>query len=504
MRDRAEAIANNEEIGLVGDENPLESLHHHMEKIDDDHKDFMDRENRFASEETKRRVTRTAKERAQLQELERIEKEVNEARNEATRRKENAVKEQMDLLETMTTETKDVIDTTEAAMKDRIGFQMEIAKNREIAEKTETATQSRIESMLHRRTKDEWSLRQSKVVEMKEEELALKEKVFDVQSKLYVDEVNLAAQQREKQGLIMQEEQELGRINEGVISRVQGLLLNRESQLIALESDRSVRLAVEHTQEGAAAADRAKELLYNEEKLRIAQREAKIVELKNIEQIKHYEKILSDVRSDAQVRRDLERKTMMRDMGSRNAEKRREQQVADFQTRASQFQSQLQETLDTTAEAQERAINSTFGMQPSYDVRENPMGVELSKQASDMGYYDNRKGSLIDTTSTIDPSVTHTQPRTVQSMGTESSYSSSSSSYISDSASGTGTGSDSDTKGSYASQGSAGTGNVKVPATIAEEEDDASADVSLDNILAGIGSDVKVKVTHKSAKGDNS
>ena len=445
LRDRHRAIMLNEADGQASSEDVLAILNSRLEQVHAEHKDLLANEDRVAQNEMARRGKHAEVEKSQLMELERIEKEISVARIEGQKKKEAAVEESMKVIDAAARETRDLLAVSEEQMKEKVKLQMLVASQREIAEKAEAETAVKIETMLARRVKEEFTRKMGAQREFEVAELEEREKVLLAENALQEEQVRVRAANKNRRIIKEKESEEFKESNGVIISSLQEMLLDRETKLQELEQERSVRMASEITLEGMSAAEMAAQYLTKQEVAARAKRDAEIAQMRSEQVTGAYSSVLTDIRTDAEHRREEERRQMIDGVLVTGEEG--EGGATQKTVFSSSYESELgrdmaadiRKTAAVRFEAQERQLEAYAELD-----REREGGVEGRASASVTG----------------------------------STYSSSSSS------SGSGSSSSSSSSSSSGSVASGGSGGV-------------ADDASIDDILKPLGAEVKVKVTRK-------
>ncbi len=311
LRDRHRAITLNEAEGQTSSEDVLAILTSRLEQVHAEHKDLIAHEDKVAQNEMARRQKHSEVETRQLKELERIEKEISAARIESQKKKETAVEDSMRVLDAAARETRDLLAMSEEQMKEKVKLQMLVASQREIAEKAEAETAVKIETMLARRTRDEFLHKMDAQEEHEGAELEARERVLFAENALQEEEVRVNAANRNRRLLHEKEVEEFKEGNDQIISRLQGMLLDRETKLQEMEQERSVRMTSEVTMEGISAAEMSSQHLVKQEMATRAKRDAEAALIRSEQVTGAYSSVLADIRSDAEQRREDERRRIL-------------------------------------------------------------------------------------------------------------------------------------------------------------------------------------------------
>jgi hypothetical protein len=311
LRDRHQAIMANQASGAAPSDDSLAMLNSRLEQVQEDHKDLMISEDRFARAELARRQSHADVEKRQLLELQRIEEEISNARLQSSQRQERATEESLVNIDAGASEARELLQLSEVQMQQKNELQMKVAAQRELAEKIEQETQLKIEQLLARRVREEYERKMNSSVQHRTDEIGAREQVMLQANALQEEQLRSRAFERSRRVTHEKETMEMSRTNEAVISRLQELLLDRESKTADLERQRAVRIATENTMDGMSAAEQASGYLQDMQQAQVLAREAELAQMRSQQVSGAYGSVLGDIREDADKRREQERQAAL-------------------------------------------------------------------------------------------------------------------------------------------------------------------------------------------------
>lgn len=276
LRDRDHAMALHNEISRR--EDVLHQLERKITQIDDDNKLWMLKHEAATEAEVRHKRMVVENEKNHMKELQRIEEEISQQRMKTLNSLESAAVQEMDVLDRVAIEAREMLNTGELHMREKISLSLNLQKHRELAVVAESETHDRIRQIHLRRSRDEWVKGIEGSLRSKEDELHVRDAMIAEKWKQEDEENQLRRTMTENKTKRQNEELKLAQMREEMSSRLQLLCLEREAKISEIERSRAVQLSKEQADEAIAAANRSMLILQRHELAVSKEQAAKLAE----------------------------------------------------------------------------------------------------------------------------------------------------------------------------------------------------------------------------------
>lgn len=349
-------------------ENVLKALQEKLSEVEQDHEKWMAGHKGASEADMKYQREVMLKERLHLEELQRIEEEISLQRINLLKSLEVIAKEQMDAMDRSSADCAKFIKEGDEHMKLKQSVQFNMLKHKELAEVAEVKTLEQISRLRMNRVKEDLYSGVSGLVNIKEDEFAMKDAILHEKWLKEDDELRIRRQSQERDLQLLQEQNNFSLLEEEANANIARLHLMRDAKILEIERTRAARIAKEHSMDAIESADRAA-LLLRKQKIKSNEEQlAKLTEAGFGQVDDKLSETIRNIRSESEKILDTERILLMREAKVR-------QQAAQVQLRkewSEKSSEQLGSILKSERELQERL----------QELRKKSISLEIEKNLS--------------------------------------------------------------------------------------------------------------------------